>query len=342
MNEASHVLSNKSRLLDRDTFVFASLNPSPSRLLLGFNQKLTPVSSATIQRWVRIITPKTREFVICPVVVHSIGVFEYYIEPSGPPIEATSPTLLLPGNYGLYHNDACIATGPPDIMSARSWSGSFEHHASKMDDKKRALEYQFLPEIERSVMARDNQTCWFTGATDDIALSWIFPPVFRNQTKASWFDVLDKEFVTAKNVLTLKSELKLHFHSNNFTVDVDDDYRIVILRDMGRAVSFLPTRLSRHQQHDTVVDSFLRDHFRYSLGVMILGGDIRETYSRQEVLEMIGELVGYGRDDDRDAVPLTDERWKTDLGQEILANEILRRLRGGTPEQFLSCPASPL
>jgi hypothetical protein len=161
--------------------------------------------------------------------------------------------------------------------------------------------------------------------------------------------------VTAKNVLTLKSELKFHFHSNNFTVDVDDDYRIVILRDMGRAVSFLPTRLSRHQQHDTVVDSFLRDHFRYSVGVMILGGDIRETYSRQEVLEMIGELVGYGRDDDRDAVPLTDERWKTDLGQEILANEIrvrasLRRTdsfdsstsAGGTPEQFLSCPASPL
>ena len=35
MNEASHVLSNKSRLLDRDTFVFASLNPCPSRLLLG-------------------------------------------------------------------------------------------------------------------------------------------------------------------------------------------------------------------------------------------------------------------------------------------------------------------
>jgi hypothetical protein len=161
--------------------------------------------------------------------------------------------------------------------------------------------------------------------------------------------------VTAKNVLTLKSELKLHFHSNNFTVDVDDDYRIVILRDMGRGVSFLPTRLSRHQQHDTVVDSFLRDHFRYSLGVMILDGDIRETYSRQEVLEMIGELVGYGRDDDRDAVPLTDERWKTDLGQGILANEIrvrasLRRTdsfdsstsAGGTPEQFLSCPASPL
>jgi hypothetical protein len=39
-----------------------------------------------------------------PVVVHSVGVFEYYIEPSGPSIEATSPTSLLPGNYGLYHN----------------------------------------------------------------------------------------------------------------------------------------------------------------------------------------------------------------------------------------------
>jgi hypothetical protein len=161
--------------------------------------------------------------------------------------------------------------------------------------------------------------------------------------------------VTAKNVLTLKSELKFHFHSNNFSVDVDDDYRIVILRDMGRALSFLPTHLPRHEQHDIIVDSFLRDHFRYSLGVMILGGDIRETYSRQEVIEMIGELVGCGRDDERDAVPLADKRWKTDLGQEILANEIrvrttLRRAdcfdsltsAGDTPEEFLSYPASPL
>ncbi|KAJ7920276.1 hypothetical protein B0H13DRAFT_2319615 [Mycena leptocephala] len=128
-----------------------------------------------------------------------------------------------------YWIDECIATGPPDIMPAQSWSGNFEYHANNLDDEE---------QIERSVMVRDNQTCRLIGATDDIAFAWIFPPPFRNQ---SWFDDLHKD--------------------NNIGVDVNDDYRIVVLRDMGPAFFFLPTHLPRHEQHDTIVDSFLRDHF---------------------------------------------------------------------------------
>jgi hypothetical protein len=39
-----------------------------------------------------------------------------------------------------YWIDECIATGPPDIMSARSWSGNFEYHANNLYDEERALE----------------------------------------------------------------------------------------------------------------------------------------------------------------------------------------------------------
>jgi hypothetical protein len=74
--------------------------------------------------------------------------------------------------------------------------------------------------------------------------------------------LLDKIFDSALNVLTMHAKLKLHFHSNCFAVDVDDDYKIVNLRDMGEIMSRLPTHFPRHPTHDTTVDAFLRDHFR--------------------------------------------------------------------------------
>lgn len=45
---------------------------------------------------------------------------------------------------------------------------------------------------------------------------------------------------------------------------------------------------------------------------------------------------GSGRDDKRDLVPVTDERWATPLGQEILANEIRIRVNSHSysPDSF--------
>ncbi|KAJ7615615.1 hypothetical protein DFH06DRAFT_123414 [Mycena polygramma] len=207
-------------------------------------------------------------------------------------------------------------------MQVRRWSLSFEDLSRNLDDEKRRRMYQFPPEIEESVKARDKQRCRITGATNGIALSWIFPSPYRNQTKLDWYEPLDKDFVDAQNVLTMRSDLKYHFHSNRFSVDVDDGYRIVVFRDMGPSRLLLPTHLPRHPKHGALTDAFLRDHLRFSLVVTMLGGDILEDYSQAEILQLSGELIGFGRGDERDAVPLTDERWKTPLGQEILANEI--------------------
>ncbi|KAJ7230072.1 hypothetical protein GGX14DRAFT_553564 [Mycena pura] len=223
-----HVLSAKSVALGRDTFIFTSL----THCQLGWFLKLTPVSSATVQRWIRTISPETtRELFICPVNVHSVGIFEYWIGPHGSSIDVITELPLPPGDYGLYYNRECTNGGFRDIMALpRKWNDTFEYQANHaLGAEERISEYCFLPSITQLVVARDNQCCRFTGRTGDTALSWIFPPVFREQTKTSWFDLLDKDFFSPDNVLTMHTDLKFHFHSNHFTVDIDGDYTTSLL-----------------------------------------------------------------------------------------------------------------
>ncbi|KAJ6615016.1 hypothetical protein B0H10DRAFT_2042896 [Mycena sp. CBHHK59/15] len=331
-----HILSSKSKELGRDIFLFTSLNPSPARLVLGVNQKLTPVSSATIQRWIRIISPETTsDLFICPVNVQSVGIFEYCIQPNGPSFDGTSDSPLPPGDYGLYYDRECTKGGFRDIMALPlKWNATLEYQANhKLDNAERIAQYQFSPDLEQSVIARDNHRCRFTGVTTDTALSWIFPPVFKVQTKLCLFDSLDKDFVSPPNVLTMHANLKIHFHNNHFGVDVDDGYKIIILRDIGSTMSFLPAHLPRHPAHDATVDAFLRDHFRFSIATMLLGSDIRATYGPPQINKAMGEL-GFDDDGDEYILPLSDERWQTELGQEILENLIRRRATLDSPTGF--------
>ncbi|KAJ7138240.1 hypothetical protein C8R44DRAFT_868559 [Mycena epipterygia] len=136
-----HILSSKSKELGRDTFLFIFMNASPARLILGVNQKLILVSSATVQRWIRIISPKTTsDLFICPITVQSVGIFEYCIQTNAPSFDGTLDSLLLPGDYGLYYNRECIGE----------------------DSAKCIAEYQFPPDFEQSVIARDKHRCRFT------------------------------------------------------------------------------------------------------------------------------------------------------------------------------------
>jgi hypothetical protein len=132
-----HVLSSKSKELGRDTCLFTSTNPCSGQLVLGtmtlgmlisvsasglsslpvaslprrerrerqifsqegadVNQKLTPVSNAKIQSWIKIISPQTSDLFICPVTVKSVCIFEYCIQLNGPAFDETSdPRRLWP------------------------------------------------------------------------------------------------------------------------------------------------------------------------------------------------------------------------------------------------------
>ncbi|KAJ7857827.1 hypothetical protein B0H14DRAFT_3447720 [Mycena olivaceomarginata] len=72
------------------------------------------------------------------------------------------------------------------------------------------------------------------------------------------FDADPTPFLVSANTLTMQRDLVFHFHSNHFTVDPDDDYRILIFHDVAGLQRILPTHFPRHSQEDVGADEFLR------------------------------------------------------------------------------------
>ena len=125
-----HLLSKKSRRLHRDTFFFVpylagrllggelALNRSLCHVYLssmlmsfaGLNQRLTPVTSAKLHRWVCILDPDTLDFELQPVTIKkTVAILTYEKAPAGPNIPADSTAPLAPGDY------AWRVTGKPRL-----------------------------------------------------------------------------------------------------------------------------------------------------------------------------------------------------------------------------------
>ena len=74
----------------------------------GLNQRLTPVTSAKLHRWVSILDPNTLDFELQPVTVEkTAAILIYEKAPAGSNIPADSIAPLPPGDYawrviGLY------------------------------------------------------------------------------------------------------------------------------------------------------------------------------------------------------------------------------------------------
>jgi hypothetical protein len=77
----------------------------------GLNQRLTPVTSAKLQRWVRLLDVDARDFELQPIIIKkTIGVLTYGKVPVGPRIPADSTAPLAPGDYSW-----CV-TGRPHLF----------------------------------------------------------------------------------------------------------------------------------------------------------------------------------------------------------------------------------
>ncbi|KAJ7182958.1 hypothetical protein C8R43DRAFT_17635 [Mycena crocata] len=321
-----HVLSTKCRELQRDTFVFTAFSCHPIRLLFGLNQKLTPVSPARLHRWVDVMRGKHLEFFLCPVRVATLGVMTYSCVPIGPIVEPTSEEPLPPGNYAWYSDRHLTRpkfvriAGVEPAMRMRS----FEYNVTMMDDEILCSLYKFPLDIEQAVRKRDAQSCRVTGSSANVMLTWIVPPPWAwAAVDAGGPESFDSTpFVVAANALALRTDLKVHFYNHDFAVDADDDYRIVVFRAMGEAQALLPTHLPRRSHDDPADAKFFRLHLRYTLNFMLLDGDVSETYPPHMILNMMEQLGLLGYDEDREMVSLTDERWQTELGKAILANEL--------------------
>lgn len=142
--------------------------------------------------------------------------------------------------------------------------------------------------------------------------------------------------------MLIRKDLLDAFQGNAFGIDVDvsfssaseplqsltalplqDDYRIVILRDMGPVGKLLTGidsqaffRRPQFKAQFTGPDEyFLRQHFKFCLEVHFFGGDIRAVYPREVVYERIFELGIMG---EKRLASFDDPRWETELGRELL------------------------
>ncbi|KAK0421652.1 hypothetical protein EV421DRAFT_1746872 [Armillaria borealis] len=309
------LLSTKSKLYQRDTFIFST--SLPARLLFGVNQRRIPISSATIQRWAYLLAPHSEPFHLRSVTVHQFGIMAYAITPNGPPIPEDSSEPLPPGNYGWYGAGSTtrflpqITTmpNPPSFAAMQnSWTW-FPNQQIMLD---------VIPSVTQAVRQRDQHRCFITG-TNDTDLEWMFLPCFAHLCRfpplKDSYDDIPEFFEKPSNAVFLHKDLVPFFHDNAFNFD---DHRILIFRDIGPAQKLLPSHL-RVDPDEGPDDWYLREHFRISLkrGLSFL------FCSSDDGRAWVNSV---GSDDTVELAPMTDPRWQTVVGQSIWENVLETRM----------------
>ncbi|KAK0237294.1 hypothetical protein EDD85DRAFT_1008361 [Armillaria nabsnona] len=315
---SSHILSTISARLERDTFIFSTT--APTRLVLGLNQRLTPVSSATLHRWVRLIIPTPKPFTLHPVTVRQFGIMSYAIELNGEDIPADSTEALPIGNYAWYWSDGDRAY--PEITAFTRLAPFPEMKAHNDPDTlfdvvhlvAEAVRQRSPPVLRywNRILGR-RRTGMSIPAILLLSSSYEDPPPSGPEF-----------FKTVSNAGFMHKRLMPFYLGNAFRIDVDDDHRVVVFRDMGSTQLLLPSHIFTRDGQEPD-DKFLREHFCVSLQVNLLGGDVCEDYNHNDILSMMEEL-GVEGEDYVQPLPLTDPRWQTVLGKAIFEDVLLSKI----------------
>ncbi|KAK7045238.1 hypothetical protein R3P38DRAFT_2883161 [Favolaschia claudopus] len=265
-----HLLSTHSKAMRFDTFFWVTRHPI-TELLIGVNQNATPMTCALLNRWLSIMAgPGTvrgyeikdeeeylpnksdddeeecEKIYICPVEITSTGVLQYWMTPNGTVIEPDSDMPLPTGNYGIFFDAECIYSGLPALQYSREHRLSFGHNfwdESKADIDQSKLLNSIPVDLRNAATLRDASRCVFTNEVESLTSVWIIPPVAAWKTS----DRSDRQrwnqepFVNSANILTIQASLVVYFYLHYFTVDVDDGYKIIILRTDGYIHDMVPT-----------------------------------------------------------------------------------------------------
>ncbi|KAF9551736.1 hypothetical protein CPC08DRAFT_728949 [Agrocybe pediades] len=191
--------------------------------------------------------------------------------------------------------------------------------------------------IWRAVLLRDGKECALSGpAGDKAVVSWIVPPAYME-----WDDYEGKyespdAIRIPRNCITLHGSLQAPFMNNAISIDVDDDYRIVVLDQIGEDAlqllakeNFRAYRLKENVLRggeNGVELSFIRAHFKYSLCTKFSGGDVYEDYT-------IGDIQGIG--ELGDIVSPNHAFWDTVGGKDLISlliGQEYRNERGNHPD----------
>lgn len=131
-------------------------------------------------------------------------------------------------------------------------------------------------------------------------------------------------FKSTTNILTMRSDLAKLFYENRFSIDVDDNYRIIFFQDPDELECSLESidALNARDYHWTPPTpdgafqpdkDLLRRHFRHSLRVNLCGNDIHFCLTGGQIQVYWDRFNGYSDDDD--VIGPTDPEWDTPLGR---------------------------
>ncbi|KAL1938483.1 hypothetical protein VTO73DRAFT_11506 [Trametes versicolor] len=309
------------------------------RLVACLNSHVTPVTVQTLLRWLGMPSEPRRDGQV--VIMKRIWLdHEDTLSYSPQPLPDSEPLessyILTEGLYGCFLKDS---EDPTEVPKAVPWvpltpAGSFRAlQEARLKDLRlcdvtgASINNYFrtmkIHDAIRDKFEGSRDKCAFTGSTNGsgaaaVDLHWIFPPYMYNynDTKGAPrdYDISSgKVRHSEDNLLPMCAAVHELWYENEFSVDVEDGYRIRTFTqaavDMG-----LPERLIAPNPKR---ESFFREHFLHTTLIRISGGDIHSQDGIHEMYLKVGacmaDLDDYGR-----KIDPTDEIWKSEVGKDAL------------------------
>ncbi|KAF8586916.1 hypothetical protein K439DRAFT_1631209, partial [Ramaria rubella] len=176
---------------------------------------------------------------------------------------------------------------------------------------------EYPPHFKDAVSRRD-QCCCITGISDsgELEVTWIYLPTLSHELSANPHYPDPTPYRTISNAILLHKALTKHFEENSIGIDIDDNYRLVIFKNLDLGDMVLPSHVSSENISGDKAQC-LKLHFRRCLLVHFCGGDIWDQYNKDDVLTLMEDLGVFG-EGNTDLAPLDDPRWQTEIGKEIL------------------------
>ncbi|KAJ7074523.1 hypothetical protein C8F01DRAFT_1100755 [Mycena amicta] len=331
------MISKRAASQGRNMHVFSFDSFPAVRVAGGFNLDRSPLTAKTFYRWLDLCDLSLNPFhtsvnvVLRRIKLVAIDVLSYAMESvDGPSIPRDSVELLEPGVYGIFLPDGEPYKGiigsdthhyyPFPVQQAKLVANSCGKVGSEIgdslfqdqeDDIARLIEQNKIPQaLAELAVARDQGKCWVTGRTDlQTQLVWVYPPLASFSLDEHDPECWDKHRVL-DNIVTICAALAEPFNGNVFTVDLDDNGRIITFDDLPSESPQLPPcltvlPLSPSSEH------FWRLNFKYTLLIYFPAGDASRDYARYNPSEWMRELMENEAD-------LDDEKWHTGYGREVL------------------------
>ncbi|KAF7366901.1 hypothetical protein MSAN_00948800 [Mycena sanguinolenta] len=323
------LLSQRSISQQRDMFLFCFEEYPIVLMGGGWNLKHHHMTIKTFYRWLDIIDDHHRDrninFQLQKINLKRFDVLRYIVDSSeGPLLPRDSEELLEPGVYGPFL-DGQPYRGQVGDRYCLDTLRTFERGAGCLgeDTGVDLNHHNKMPQaIIDAVTQRDSGVCCVTGRADlPASIIWVFPPSMAYesyQVRDGSKQGLHEVYRCLENAITLCDALVEPYMENMFSIDMEDSGRIITFVDLCMKIPSAPS-LPSHLPHHSASHMFWQLHFKLTLGVHFLGGDIEFEEHNPNPQELMDELV-------EEEANFQDSKWQSGVGAEVLAEFLDQRM----------------